>query len=107
MSDKSFERADEKGPSKEPFGIDGPIRCILEYMEAGHIVKTDEAAFPNYAAVQVETRRSAVHLVQALGVPVDRSTWAVRAVDAQGNVVASITFGEAADIATSLPIQEI
>jgi hypothetical protein len=77
------------------------VTCVLEYMEAGQINRTEQVTLPSMEATAAEVERSAIHVVESFGTPDDLQGWAVRAVDADGNVLALITFEQARDLAAA------
>lgn len=75
--------------------------CVLEYREGDRVLSTDQATFPNVSAVRDETERSAIHMVETFRTTADTDDWVVRAVDAAGHVLASVSFGEAFQLSAS------
>lgn len=73
----------------------GKRRYRLEYSEGEHIRRTPEAEFIDEEAVRCEVERSALDMIEMGARPGHAHSWAVRAVDTDDNVIASITFEEA------------
>lgn len=73
----------------------------LEYREGEHVHHTPDVSFSTAEAARAEVERSAIDLVNKSARPLDATRWVVRAIDGDGNVVASITYDEARRLASA------